>query len=348
MRYRRTMRAAWVAIVACAGCFVTPVMHFGGPSSQETQKKTAVKLTPPGLVVTGEGWSGDVSVAKIRVWADEDYRAQNVRWRDTFAEQLAYANELLGPLLGVRLEAEYRDWPYRPPAGSTLAESLAALAKQDPGTDVLSVVGLTSALSLVSATFEQLGYASVPGRHLVVRGYADVFERVAFDRAFRDLSKQERDTLYVARRRHKTTAILLHELAHNLGAPHVDQPETIMNPMYSERSASFDMQSRELALSTLDARLHRKRAVAEVRPPTRAHPTVVVTLTDTGDSLVGGRVIDGDTLGELLRLSFQDDPETEVVVKASARTPHTAVIGVIDRANAVGLHRVSLASDNAP
>src|SRR2546425_3116593 len=104
----------------------------------------------PPLLVAGQEWHGEVRALKLRVWADDEFRAQNVQWQRTFQEELDYANSVLAPMLGVTFSAEFRVWERHAP-GVTLEEDLAALAQQDPGDGVFSVVGLTSALGLASA-----------------------------------------------------------------------------------------------------------------------------------------------------------------------------------------------------
>src|SRR5262249_32808405 len=121
--------------------------------------------------------------------------------------------------------------------------------------DVVWVVGLTSSLSLVAGGFEQLGVATLGERHLVVRGHADLEERKAFERAFPDIDPAQRENVVEARRRHKITAVLVHELAHSLGALHETEPDWVMNPTYSHRAASIHARNRELMLITLDDRL---------------------------------------------------------------------------------------------
>src|SRR2546421_8669858 len=113
------MKTAAAAVLLCGCLFMqTPVMRFGaGKSPEEAQQQRVTQLTPPALVVS-DRWAGEVSVAKIRVWADDDFRAQNVRWQSTFADELAYANEVLGPMFGIQLTAEYREWSRHAP-GST-------------------------------------------------------------------------------------------------------------------------------------------------------------------------------------------------------------------------------------
>ncbi|HEY6174435.1 MAG TPA: hypothetical protein VIX73_08335, partial [Kofleriaceae bacterium] len=252
----RSMKAAGALLVLTitSGCFATPVMTFGGgKSSEQVQHEELSNLFPAQLAAT-ERWTGAPRVARLRVWADDAYRAQNLRWQHGFDEQLAYANAVLAPMLGIRLEAEYHAWERHAP-DAPLAEHLAALARQDTGDDVVWVVGLTSSLSLVAEPFEQIGVASLAAPYVVVRGHADLEERKAFERAFPDIDLSQRELVLEARRRHKTAALLIHELAHSLGALHEIAPDSVMHPSYSHRATSLGAGNRQLMLITLDDRL---------------------------------------------------------------------------------------------
>ena len=112
-------RAAIVAIALACGCFVaSPVVRFGGGKSPEqAQHQVLGELIPPQLAMEPR-WTGDVRTLKIRVWADDDHRAQNVHWQRVFGEQLDYANAVLAASFGIRLEAEYRSWSHHAPGGS--------------------------------------------------------------------------------------------------------------------------------------------------------------------------------------------------------------------------------------
>src|SRR6185436_16610657 len=88
------------------------VVMSGCAASSATPARTA---GVPAQLTAHAGWSGEVRVAKLRVWADDEYRAQNAQWERGFAQPLAYANRVLASL-GVRLEAEYRAWDHRAPA----------------------------------------------------------------------------------------------------------------------------------------------------------------------------------------------------------------------------------------
>lgn len=331
----------WAAAALVAGC-MSPVMHFGaGKSAHEAQHDTLAEFLPPQLDMQPR-WTGAPRTAKIRVWADDEFRAQNMRWQQTFGEELEYANAVLEPVLGVHLLAEYHEWDYHAP-GATLADDLAALARQDPGDDVLSVVGLTSSLSLVTATFEELGYANMPGKHVMLRGYADLQERDAFARAFPALSTDERDAALEARRHHKTTVVLLHELAHNLGADHDPVSDTIMSATYSDHAVALSDHARETVLATLDERLNPHAVPAAAPPPVLPPPELPPEAHRTVTIRIGsdGKVVDAATLDDRLREAAQD-PETEVIVESGKQTPYSLVIKLIDRARAAGVHKIGM------
>jgi biopolymer transport protein ExbD len=330
----------WLAAVALAGC-MSPVVHFGsGKSAEEAQHDTLGELVPPQLSIEGT-WHGTVKDAKIRVYADDEYRAQNLKWRETFGEELEYANAVLGPSFGVHLVAEYREWSHHAP-GNTLADDLDELRRLDSGEDVLSVVGLTSSIGLVSATFDLLGIASLPGRHVMLRGYADLEERAAFARAFPALHAEERENALEARRRHKTTAVLLHELGHNLGAPHETATDTLMNAKYSVHAAEFSAEAHAIIQRTLDQRLGRAPAepARQVAQPPR-HPTLHVHLATTGVA-VDGDARDDDALAAVFRAQAAQDPATEVVIEKDRGVPTAKLVELIDRAKAAGLTKFTI------
>ena len=257
--------AVSLAVLFASGCFVSPVIPFGGGVSSEKAQRVGIEQQVPALLTAGQTWKGPTRVARVRVWADDEYRAQNVRWQRGFEEQLVYVNAVLAEMLGIRLEAEYHAWQRHAPE-APLSEHLAALVRQDAGDDVQFVVGLTSALGLVAESFEKIGVAGVGGPHLVMRGQSEAEERKAFDRAFPDVDRELRDAVLEARRRHKTAALLIHELAHSLGALHEVAVDSVMFAAYSHHAAWVGARNRELMLITLADRL---------RPPRERDPASV-------------------------------------------------------------------------
>jgi hypothetical protein len=350
-----TMRSAVVGVfVVCSwlasACLITPVMTFGeGKSARESQHELAAEHVAPSSFERSHDWDGRISNVRIRVYADDAYRAQNLHWQQTFEDSLDHANEVLGGMFGVHLVAEFRSWSRAAP-GATLEDSLQALAELDRGDDVLTVVGLTSSLGIVVATFEKLGVAEIGGHHMILRGYADLEERKTFDRLFTELQPEERELLYQARRRHKTTGLLLHELGHNLGAEHVPDEDTLMHEAYSEHAAKFDPRSRELILAGFDRWLHRglpaatdpARAAASpapaARPFARAATQLVIDLDATGKATAKGAPLDSAQLDALFA---GPDRPGELVLRYGKSTPPEARNALIGRAQAAGC-RVSL------
>ena len=341
---RNVMRCC-VVVVLSAGC-ISPVMTFGGgKSAKEAQRETMSDFTPVQLDVQSK-WGGEITTRKIRVWADNQYRAQNVRWKESFEASLELTNRVLTSLFGLRLAPEYQAWE-RHVAGSTIAEDLEALAERDPGRDVLVVVGLTSALPLVSATFDELGYAAVGGRHLIVRGYADLEERKLYADAFRDLLPEERELSLEARRHHKTAVVLLHELGHTFGSDHDVEQDTIMNASYSHRAGAFSANVREVMLRTIDQRIGRASSTGEapattaaIKPqpqaPGRTGPLVFL-VTPSEDVESGGRVVSQAEVSTLLEDAFARDRDTEVIIRRSRTAPKDKLAWIVARATAIGL-----------
>jgi hypothetical protein len=342
-----TMGVVRGCVVMClsAGC-ISPVMHFGGgKSAKEAQHDTMSDLAPVRLVPESK-WGGEIATRTIRVWADDQYRAQTVRWQRSFEEPLELANLVLTPLFGLRLVPEYHVWE-RHAAGGTLAADLEALAERDPGHDVLIVIGLTSSLPLLSATFDELGSAVVGGRHLIVRGYADLEERKLYADAFRDLLPEERELALEARRHHKTAVVLLHEIAHTFGADHEVDQGTIMNASYSHRASAFSPRVRDVMLRTIDQRLGRASSTGEAREPTatiepkpqapvRTGP-LVFYITSSGNVEIDGKVIEEYEVDNLLEAARARDRNTEIIIMRSRSAPTAALGKVFDRAMAIKL-----------
>jgi len=214
----------------------------------------------PVLLTARAAWSGEVRAAKLRVWADEGYRAKNPRWQEELDDDVAYANRVLIPMVGVGLAAEYRAWEHRGQAGELAAE-LVALARTDPGDDAVWVVGVLAGAG-ESTNAEQLGAAELG--HVVVRGSAPGEQREALERAFPDASPEERSDALSARRRHQLTVVLLHQLAHSLGAQHEGDADAIMSDHWSPAvTAAISEDNRRRMLREVDERLATGRQVRE-------------------------------------------------------------------------------------
>jgi biopolymer transport protein ExbD len=343
--------------VMVGGC-MTPVMTFGeGKTAKQAQRDTMSSFGPARLA-TDEKWSGDVETRKIRVWADQQYRTQNRQWQQSFDGPLELANLVITPILGLRLVAEYMTWDRYVP-GSTLSDDIMALQERDPGQDVFAVVGLTSSLSLVSSTFEELGIASLGGRHMALRGYADLEERKLYANAFPDLRAEERELALVHLRHHKTAVVLLHELGHVLGADHEVDSTTIMNASYSNHATAFSSRTRAVMLRSVDQRLHRTSTVPDVpvtpavaaassqpqpaaapRAALTPHAPIVIRVTKKGTTIVDGKLVDASALASLLKTAFAEDPKTKIVINEDRKIPAGVMGDLLDRVKAIGFTKV--------
>lgn len=208
----------------------------GNPKTQR-QARFANDLLPAKLLPTPTGT--EVKKAKVRVYADDEHRAQTVNWERKFSVMLRRANEVLGPTAGLELEiVETKAWP-RTSASSDLEAMLAELEDLDPGGDVHFVVGVATALPEVTASMHQLGVARLLGKHLVVRGLNDTKEIEVLGAVLDNLSTENREKLWSIRRKHKETALFLHELGHLLGAIHTNEPGRLLHPTYDAKIVDF-------------------------------------------------------------------------------------------------------------
>ncbi|MEO8698785.1 MAG: biopolymer transporter ExbD [Kofleriaceae bacterium] len=331
-------------------------MQFGsGKSAKQAQHDTMNEFAPTRLVADAT-WKGEITKRKIRVYADSQYRTQNVRWQKSFDKPLEIANIILTRMFGLELVPEYTPWDRHSP-GSTLDDDLKALQAMDSGTDVFAVIGLTSSLTLVSATFDEIGYATVGGRHIMLRGYADLAERKMYANAFSDLRADEREDALGARREHKTAVVLLHELGHNLAMGHANETDVIMSGTYSIRAAGFNGEARDFLMAAIDRRLGRTSEAPAVATQTAAtttvaapatpkapvvhHAPIIIRVTKAGGVVIAGKPIDAAALDALLGEAAGQDPETEIVIHNDKNPPVGAVGGVIDRAKAAGLSKFS-------
>ncbi len=319
-----------VVVGLSAGC-ISPVMRFGGGKSAKEAQYQAMSELAPVQLETEAKWAGEITTRKIRVWADDQYRAQNVRWQQSFEGPLELTNLVLTSLFGLRLVPEFHAWD-RHVAGSTIGADLEALAERDPGHDVGLVVGLTSALPLVSTAFDELGAAEVGGRHLIVRGYADL---------------EERERSREAWRHHKTAVVLLHEIGHAFGAGHDIGEDTIMSASYSHRADAFSPQAREVMLRSIERRLGRASSTGTWReppvapgPPPRASGStspLVLHLTPSGDLELDGKALDQYDVDYRLEDAAAQDPNAEVIIRRSREAPRAALVKIVERAMAIGL-----------
>jgi hypothetical protein len=243
MRRVVLVAAALSTIAGCAG------------SNQAARRSADLGKAMPADLEPGTHHEGDVKVAKVRVLADADFRAQTPKWQAHITDEIDYANSLLTPMLGVRLEvAEIRAWDHQAP-DAPLRETLAAAAEAAPGDDVSWVIAFTTPPATPTNAFDELGMTEPFGRYVVVRGYDDQGQRATFAKMFADVPVKDAGDVLDARRRHKQTCVLLHQLGHSLGAIHETDPSWIMHATYEAQQSTISDRNRELMQLALDERL---------------------------------------------------------------------------------------------
>jgi hypothetical protein len=117
------------------------------------------------------------------------------------------------------------------------------------------VIGLVGSVPRYELSFHQLGLAKSMSKHFVMRAMNDAREYEAIERELSGIGEQERRKLYRARKRHKTTTVFLHELAHTLGTLHELDAKTIMHRSYDPKAQSYSEATAELMRLTLERRL---------------------------------------------------------------------------------------------
>lgn len=262
-------RAGLVVALACAGCFVSPVIPLGsGPAPARTpaeaQARAARNLLPVDLIVP-DGRVPPAHTFHARVWVDAGFR-QRPHWRSYVEEIVRRTNLYLGAAFGADIEIAVQPWERA--GASSLEGMLHELESDDPGDGVDWVIGFVGADRAMSTDYHRLGMAEILGKHFVVRDMNDADEARALDQAFGRLGDREKAELYAARKRHKETLCFLHEWAHTLGHPHEPDREKVMAPGYSHRAAAFSPDGAKLIRLSLVVRQRgagAARAAAEMR-----------------------------------------------------------------------------------
>jgi hypothetical protein len=218
-----------------AGCFDST---WG--QTKASQERLAQHHAPGHLRATDDGGGRSVTRRlKVRVWATPKHIAEVAEWNRRFQESVDDATAVLDPTLGVRLEVvSWKQWVPRGPEDD-LVPLVDELAASDPGDDVDRVVALAGSVPRFETSFHNLGMSEVLGKHMVMRAMNDAREYEAIEKGFDELDPKERVKLYRERRRHKRSAVFLHELAHNWGVPHEVDSNAVMFKAYDPQSESF-------------------------------------------------------------------------------------------------------------
>jgi predicted Zn-dependent protease len=236
--------AALIVIAFATAC--------GGPQIQSRSVGGAdMAKVLPAAFEAEKPREGDPRTVKVRVWTDPGVRALP-RWKDDISEQVDYANQLLTPLLGARVQIE--DWKEWPRTGEP-HQALTQLAEADKGDGVIWVIGFIAAPDTASKAMTELGYADPLGKYVVVRAWNESAEAEALSGSLPDLKETERNEVHAAHKRHKEASILLRALAVTLGGIAETEPTQLLNPSYSRNQVGFSERNRELMTMALDGRL---------------------------------------------------------------------------------------------
>jgi predicted Zn-dependent protease len=237
------LRPLLVVVVSgiLAGC--------GGAISEHPAERVTKFL--PATLETIRPKEGEPRTAKVRIYADPGVRALP-HWKEDINDQLDYANQLLQPMLGVKLAVEsIKEWVRTGDPHDALRE----LVQLDKADDVAWVIGYVLPSETASTAMSQLGDAQPLGRHVTVRAWAEQPELAALAGKLPDLKDAERAEVIAAHRRHKQTVVLLHMLAATLGAIAEADPAWIQAVSYAPKQSSFANRNRELMQIAIDGRL---------------------------------------------------------------------------------------------
>ena len=280
MRHVRAPLGSLVGSLLIATSFLA-----GCRTVEDMQRDYAKKITPTGVGATPVADTVPEKALrpmKVRVWVDGDFQRQTLRWEDRILAQFDRANRVLIPQFGVRLDVvEVKPWDNAP--GDSLDVHLRALRARDDGQGVDCVVGYVSSVERVATSHDQVGWASLFGKHWIARGMVSAAETDAIQRSLDKLSVSELDRVTRERRLHRETAVLLHEWAHTLGAIHERSPDWLMAPALDAKQVSFSAASIRLievglefrgstSAALLKAWEREYRAALEAYPPDLADP----------------------------------------------------------------------------
>jgi hypothetical protein len=240
------------SLLTLALCFGSACAKNPYQMRREFQEQQVRDLSPAALDHGDRAWHA-VKTLRVRLYVDPAV-AKKGNVKGDFEDRLARVNQVLEPALQLRLLLEnVSDLPEQPAAADTGA-LLAAIEQLDAAKDVDLVVALVGASPVVTLSFHDLGRARVLGKHIVIRSMDDVAELQALE-VLDTLSPDERSRLYQQRKRHKETAVLLHEIGHAFGAVHTTDALELMHASYDNNMQTFAPANAQLMGYAVDERL---------------------------------------------------------------------------------------------
>ena len=248
-------------------------------SIEDQQRRSAARMRPSRWPAQGDltpAETAEVRTLRVRVHADPGHQQARQGWQVRFFRVVQRVNPVLIRSLGVRMEiVRAREWPRASTIGD-LRAALFDLVSYDPGDDIDIVIGLVAPLSSLGTVHEDLGIAQLFGRHIVMRPGDDLELYDGIARRFDRLSVDERESLFVALRRHAEATTLLHEVGHLFGGLHVDDRTSFMHARAHSQTSRFHPTNVSLMRVVVDAKraasnetswADRYRQILENAPP---------------------------------------------------------------------------------
>jgi predicted Zn-dependent protease len=252
-RIVRLARARFNGESRCMRCALLVVLAACGGSQVVAEHPVAdlSKVLPATLEATRPK-SGDPRSVHVRVWADAGVRALP-HWKDDITDEIDYANQLLTPLLGVKLVVDAtKDWDRK---GVDFHDAAKQLGTLDDGKDVTWAIGYVMPGDNASKAMGELGDAPLLGHVITVRAWNESAETAALAPKLPDLDKNQKSEVLNAHKRHKQTVVLLHMIGQSLGAIAESDPGWIQNPSYSPKQSTWSDRDRDLLQLAIDQRL---------------------------------------------------------------------------------------------
>jgi len=227
--------------VAALGMASLPSCYDSRWGQQKVAQQHNAAAAAPAALRTDDGESpsrAKVERLRVRAYLTQSFTAQVVdaprHLRDLFED----TNRITERDLGVHLElVETRTWDV--PNEDDLDKTFETLRGTDAGDGVDYVAGFVGALPRATRSFHEVGKGSLVGKYVVVRAPSSAERHDNIEKAFDELPEDQRRDLEKRLRRHRATAVFLHEIGHTLGSVHETSPTSIMFPDYNAKMTAF-------------------------------------------------------------------------------------------------------------
>ncbi len=233
---------------------LAPSALQGAPAapSEEATPATGASEAAPALAPAPQ--TAPARTFRIRIYVTPQYAAQVADAKQQLREMVSDANLILAPTTGARLDIESVVVWETAKSEDDLQASLEAIKAKDAGGDVDWVVAMVGGMPKATLSFHDIGRAFVLGKHLAMRSSSRLGEHDAIEKAFDELGDDERAKLRRALKRHRASAVFLHEIGHTLGALHENDAHSIMHPSYDQQMTAFGADAAALMRITVSHR----------------------------------------------------------------------------------------------